>query len=103
MAKMTPFGTTIAHGFLTLSLIPGLTAGLVPLPSGVKMGINYGLDKARFLTPVKVNSRVRARVKVLSAEEKRPGQWLMKQEVAIEIEGESRPALIAETLAMLFF
>ena len=102
MAKLTPFGVTIAHGFLTLSLVASLAAGLLPKIDGVKMGLNYGLDKVRFLTPVKVNQRVRARSKLLAVEEKRPGQLLLKSEVTIEIEGEKRPAMIAETLALLF-
>lgn len=103
LAQKTPFGTTIAHGFLTLSLIPGLVSGLVPIPAGVKMGVNYGSDKVRFLTPVKVNSRVRALVKVLSVEERHASQMLLKQEVTIEIEGETKPALVAVSLGLLFY
>lgn len=102
LAKMTPFGGTIAHGYLTLSLIPFLTAGLLPTMDHVKMGVNYGLNKVRFLTPVKVNSKIRAQTKLLSLEEKRPGQWLLTLEVTIEIEGEDKPAVIAETLALMF-
>lgn len=100
-AKAGAFGTTIAHGFLTLSLLPSLTAGLLAL-DGVEMGVNYGSDKVRFLTPVKVNQRVRAIAKLVSVEEKRPGQWLLKQEITVEIEGEQKPALIAETLMLVF-
>lgn len=102
LAEMTPFGTTIAHGFLTLSLVPMLAGPLTPKVEGVKMGINYGLNKLRFLTPVKVDQRVRARSKLLGAEEKRAGQLLIKSEITIEIEGEQRPAMIAETLTLLF-
>ncbi|MAL78328.1 MAG: hypothetical protein CMN55_04350 [Sneathiella sp.] len=99
-AKETPFGATIAHGFLTLSLLAYLVPQIQPKIDGIKMGINYGLDKLRFLQPVKVNSEIRAKIKILSIEEKRPGQYLTKTEVTIEIKGEDKPALIAEWLGM---
>ena len=100
-AAQTPFGTTIAHGFLTLSLLAMLSnqGGGVKLENAV-MGINYGLDKVRFINPVKVDSRIRARFELASAEEKRPGQYLLKHNVTVEIEGEDKPALIAEWLGM---
>ena len=102
-AKMTPFGGTIAHGFLTLSLLPRLAAEAdMPRPEGVKMGVNYGGNKVRFLTPVKSGSRVRGRFKLLDIEEKRPGQWQQTQEFTVEIEGESKPALIAEWISQFF-
>lgn len=101
-AKETPFGSTIAHGFLTLSLLVPLIADIQPKIAGVKMGINYGLDKVRFLQPVKVDSEIRGKVKILSVEEKRPGQFLTKTEVTIEIKGEAKPALIAEWLGMSY-
>ena len=102
-AKMTPFGGTIAHGFLTLSLLPRLAAEAdMPRPEGVKMGVNYGGNKVRFLTPVKSGSRVRGRFKLLDLEEKRPGQWQQTQEFTVEIEGESKPALIAEWISQFF-
>ncbi len=91
---------TIAHGFLTLSLLPMLTSGISGVKS-VSRGINYGANKLRFTNMVPVNSRVRARVKLLSAEEK-AGGMLFTSEVSIEIEGNDRPALIAETLTLLF-
>lgn len=101
-AAMTPFGGTIAHGFLTLSLLPYfLESSSVPI-EGTLMGINYGTDKVRFLQPVKVGSRIRARTVLAAAEEKRPGQWLVKQTVTIEIEDEDKPAMVADAL-MLFF
>lgn len=101
-AAMTPFGGTIAHGFLTLSLLPHfLEAASVPV-AGTLMAINYGTDKVRFLQPVKVGQRVRARSVLASAEEKRPGQWLLKQNVTVEIEGEEKPAMVAEFLMMFF-
>jgi acyl dehydratase len=102
-AKMTPFGTTIAHGFLTLSLIPVLRAESdCPRPDGVKMGVNYGGNKVRFLAPVKSGKRVRAHFKLLELAEKRPGQWQETMETTIEIEGEDKPALIAEWISQFF-
>src|SRR5690554_5687266 len=103
-ARQTPFGGTIAHGYLTVSLLPHLQTsidGLV-VPKGLKMGMNYGFDKLRFMAPVKVNSRIRARAKLISADERRLGQWLLKFEYTIEIEGEDKPAVLAEWLLMYF-
>jgi acyl dehydratase len=99
-AAQTPFGTTIAHGFLTMSLmvIMGYEAS-IKLENSV-MGINYGFDKLRFINPVKVGSRIRGRFVLLSAEEKKPNHYLLKHEVTVEIEGEEKPALIAEWLGM---
>jgi acyl dehydratase len=103
MAKMTPFGQTIAHGFLTLSLMPLLSAKAhLPHLDGVKMGVNYGSDKLRFLAPVKSGKRVRAHFKLSSFEEKRPGQIQQSQEVTVEIEGEDKPALICEWISQVF-
>lgn len=103
-AKATPFGCTIAHGFLTLSLLTYLQESIEGMisPAGLKMGMNYGFDKVRFLAPVKVNSRIRSVAKVLSITEKKPGQLLVNTEFTIEIEGEEKPALIAEWLLMYF-
>ena len=100
-AAETPFGATIAHGFLTLSLLSKLSSmnGGVKLKNSV-MGINYGLDKVRFVSPVKVNSRIRARFELVSAEEKKPKHYLLKHNVTVEIEGVGKPALIAEWLGM---
>ncbi len=100
LAAQTPFGTTIAHGFLTLSLITRMCAEFMLVPEGAVMGINYGLDKVRFLTPVKVGSRVRARATVRDVTERSVGQWLVKYEVVVEIEGEPKPALVAEWLGV---
>lgn len=102
-AAMTPFGGTVAHGFLTLSLMPLLNS-LTPQPriEGVKMGVNYGGNKVRFLTPVRSGSRVRGRFKTLELVEKRPGQWQQTVEFSIEIEGQDKPALIAEWISQLF-
>lgn len=93
-------GGPIAHGFLTLSLIPHLSAGLMPV-SGVTRGINYGSDKVRFTNMVRVGKRVRLRQKLLSAEPKAGGMQI-KNECTIEIEGEDRPALVAETITVLY-
>jgi acyl dehydratase len=100
-ASQTPFGTTIAHGFLTLSLLPHLVSGLGAGMEGAVMGLNYGFDKIRFLAPVKVDSRVRARVKLADVQEKAPKQYLVKQEITVEIENEAKPALVAEWLTMV--
>ena len=103
-ARATPFGGTIAHGFLTLSLMP-LLASKVPDAlriAGVKMGVNYGGNKVRFLTPVRSGKRVRGRFKLLSFEEKRPGQWQQIVEFTVEIEGETKPAMIAEWISQIF-
>ncbi len=104
MAKMTPFGGTIAHGFLTLALLPyfqTMMPGLI-MPEGLKMAMNYGFEKIRFLAPVKVDSRVRGTAKLLEATEKKPGQWLFKLEFNVEIENETKPALTSEWLLMYF-
>ena len=99
-AGESPFGVTIAHGFLTLSLLPHLGSGVKLLPAGTKVEINYGTDKVRFLAPVPVDSRVRARVALSDVTERRPGQFLIKRMVTVEIEGTDRPALVAETLTL---
>jgi acyl dehydratase len=98
-ARQTPFGGTIAHGFLTLSLIGGMMPDGSLLIEGATMGVNYGFDKVRFLAPVPSGRRIRARHKLLGVEEK-PGGVLIRLEVAIEIEGESKPAVIAEWLGL---
>lgn len=101
-AAKTPFGGTIAHGFLTLSLIPKLIEDILVLPQGLKMVVNYGLDSVRFIQPVKVDSRVRLKVKLGEVAEKKPGQWLLKAIATLEIEGEEKPAYIAESLSLCF-
>ena len=103
-AAQTPFGGTIAHGFLTLSLLSAMTYDAVPPLEGVVMGVNYGFDKLRFLAPVPAGSKVRGRFKLLSAEDKGPmgggTRWLLKHEVTVEIQAAEKPALIAEWLGM---
>jgi acyl dehydratase len=101
-AKASPFGGTIAHGFLTLSLLTHLLSEPMVVPKNTAMTINYGSDKVRFLKPVAVGQRIRAKQQLLEAIEKKPGQWLMKMNVTVEIEGEETPALIAEILFMHF-
>lgn len=104
MAKMTPFGGTIAHGFLTLSLIPVLSekAG-IDKPDGLLMALNYGGNKVRFLTPVRAGKRVRAHFKLLEMNEKSPGRWQQVMEITMEIEGETKPAYVAEWISQLYF
>jgi acyl dehydratase len=103
-AAQTPFGGTIAHGFLTLSLMPLLSSKVPDAPrlANAKMGVNYGGNKVRFLTPVRSGSRVRGRFKLLSFEEKRPGQFQQTTEFTVEIEGQDKPALIAEWISQVF-
>lgn len=102
-AAQGPFGTTIAHGFLTLSMLAYfLQNGVgVDVPNRT-MGVNYGFDKVRFLQPVKVGSRIRAKAVVLEAAEKNPGQFLFKLDITVEIEGQDKPAIKAEWLSMIF-
>ncbi len=101
-AAAGPFGSTIAHGFLTLSLIPGLTSGTWAQGLGLHSTLNYGLDRVRFLTPVRAGSRIRNRLRLVSAEPKGSGRTLLAFENTVEIDGEDKPALIASTLAMAF-
>lgn len=102
-AKMTPFGGTIAHGFLTLSMIPYLSANSnLPKVEGVKMGVNYGGNKTRFIAPVRVGKRIRGHWKLVELVEKRPGQWQQTHEITMEIEGEDKPALITEWIMQFF-
>ena len=102
LAKQTPFGGTIAHGLLTLSMIGGLCTSMQVYMQGIQMGLNYGFNKVRMISPVKTGSRIRGRFTLKSMEQKAPKQWLQTTEVVIEIEGEAKPALIAEWLAMQF-
>ncbi len=99
--KESPFGGPVAHGYLTLSLIAGLTGDMNIMPEGAVAVINYGLDKARFLTPVAVGSKVRMHVKLSSFEQKPNGHFMMKTENTIEIENAEKPALIAESLLLV--
>lgn len=99
-AGQTPFGTTIAHGFLTLSMLSRFAADVTLVLEGVKMGVNYGFDKVRLSAPVKSGKRIRGNFTLMSAKERMPGQWALKYAVRVEIEGEEKPALVAEWLTM---
>ena len=101
-AAQTPFGGTIAHGFLTLSLLSQMAAHVMLVPDTTRMGVNYGFDKIRFIAPVRSGKRVRGRFTLASAEEKRPGQWQFLHNVTVEIEGESKPALTADWIGLIF-
>ncbi|TMJ18061.1 MAG: MaoC family dehydratase [Alphaproteobacteria bacterium] len=101
-AAKTPFGGTIAHGFLTLSLLSRMAADAMLRPGDAKMGVNYGFEKVRFLSPVRSGSRVRGRFVLRSFDEKRPGQYQFVHTVTVEIEGGDKPALIADWIGMVF-
>jgi len=101
-AAQAPFGGTVAHGFLTLSLLSRMGAEAMLLPEGAAMAVNYGLDRVRFIAPVRSGSRVRGRFVLDSVEQKAPGQWLMRHQVTVEIEGADKPALTALWLTLIF-
>lgn len=101
-AARTPFGGTIGHGFLSLSMLSRMAAEAMLVPDSIKMAVNYGLDRVRFIAPVKSGKRIRGRFRLDSVEEKAPGQLLMRHTVTVEIEGEEKPALTAEWLGLLF-
>ena len=101
-AAAVGFGGTIAHGFLTLSLLSRFAADAMLRPESIKMGVNYGFEKVRFLAPVRAGKRVRGRFVLASFEEKRPGQHQFVHHVTVEIEGEEKPALIADWIGMIF-
>ena len=100
-AREAPTGTTIAHGFLTLSLMAALSYELVGVPEGIHSSLNYGLDRLRFLAPVPAGAQVRLRCSLTGFEEKSPGRFLMRRSNAMEIEGSDKPALVADSLTML--
>lgn len=99
-ARQTPFGTTIAHGFLTLSLLVHLCLDFIPKLEDTRLMVNYGFDKVRFIAPVKVGSRIRAHGRLSRVDERKPGQFLLGVDVEVEIEGEAKPALVAEWLSL---
>jgi acyl dehydratase len=101
-AGRTPFGGTIAHGFLSLSMLSRMAAEGMLVPDDIKMAVNYGLDRVRFIAPVKSGKRVRGRFRLDSVEEKAAGQLLLRHTVTVEIEGEEKPALTAEWLGLIF-
>ena len=102
----SPFGSPIAHGYLTLSLVPYLTESVNPdkprFPN-IKMGVNYGLNKVRFPSPVKVGSRIRSRTSLVSFEEVRGNGIQMINQITIEVEGEQKPCCVAETVSRFYF
>lgn len=106
-AQLSPYKVTVAHGFLTLSMVVHLGASVPPIApeayKGVVMGVNYGLDKVRFPNPVKVDSRIRARRTLAAAELKNPTTIQVKQIVTVEIEGEAKPGCVAEQLTRLIY
>jgi acyl dehydratase len=99
-AKATPFGGTIAHGFLTLSLLVHLCLPFIPELANRKLIVNYGFDKVRFAAPVRVGKRIRAQAKLGEVSERKPGNVVMRVDVTVEIEGEDKPALLAEWLSL---
>ncbi|MBI1393189.1 MAG: Nodulation protein N [Alphaproteobacteria bacterium] len=101
-AAATPFGGAIAHGFLTLSMLSKLASECVLRLDGVKMGVNYGFEKVRMMSPVRAGKRIRGRFVLAEADERGPGQWRFKYNVKVEIEDEEKPALIAEWVTMQF-
>ena len=99
-AAHSPFGGTIAHGFLTLSLLSYLNAQNLIVPEGLLMVINYGSNKIRYLQSVSVGEKIRSRQKLLVVSQKKPGQWMVKSIVTVEIENKKKPAMIAEILTL---
>lgn len=99
-AKATPFGGTIAHGFLTLSLLAKMGFEVAPMLDGLVAAVNYGFDKVRFLQPVRAGQRVRGRFKLADVAERDAGRWVIRYTVNVEIEGEQRSALIADWLCV---
>lgn len=102
LAEQTPFGGTVAHGLLTLSLLPQMAYSVIPDVKDTKFGVNYGYNRIRFVAPVKNGKRIRGRFTLKSVEETRPGQLVNTYNVTVEIEGEERPAVSAEWVTMLF-
>jgi len=101
-AARTPFGGTVAHGFLTLSLLSRMAADAILRPETFRMGVNYGFEKVRFIAPVRSGKRVRGRFRLERFEEKSPGQWQFVHNVTVEIEDEDKPALIADWIGLIF-
>ena len=101
-AAKTPFGGTIAHGFLTLSLLSQMAGQVTLRPEGAKMGVNYGFERVRFMAPVRAGKRVRGRFRLARFEERQTGQWQFVHNVTVEIEGEDKPALIADWIGLVY-
>jgi acyl dehydratase len=101
--KETAFGTTIAHGFLTMSLLSIMSYEVMPVIAGTTMGVNYGFDKLRFISPVRSGKRVRGRFVLAEAKLRKPNELLSRTNVTVEIEGEDKPALVADWLGLIYF
>jgi acyl dehydratase len=101
-AGRTPFGSTVAHGFFTLALLPQMAEDVMYFPESLTMSLNYGLERLRFIAPVRPGKRIRASFTLKSMEEKHPGQWQFLHNVVVEIEGENKPALIADWIGYIF-
>src|SRR6202034_767939 len=101
--RETAFGTTIAHGFLTMSLMSIMSYEVMPVIEGTAMGVNYGFDKLRFISPVRSGSRVRGRFALAEAKLRKPTELLSRTNVTVEIEGEAKPALVADWIGLIYF
>ena len=101
--KETAFGTTIAHGFLTMSLLSIMSYEVMPMIAGTTMGVNYGFDKLRFISPVRSGKRVRGRFVLAEAKLRKPNELQSRTNVTVEIEGEDKPALVADWLGLIYF
>jgi acyl dehydratase len=101
--RETSFGTTIAHGFLTMSLLSIMSYEVMPAVAGATMGVNYGFDKLRFISPVRSGSRVRGRFSLAEARLRKPNELLSRTNVSVEIEGEEKPALVADWIGLIYF
>ena len=101
--KETPFGTTVAHGFLTMSLMSIMSYEVMPVIEGTTMGVNYGFDKLRFMSPVRAGSRVRGRFTLMEAKLRKPTELLSRTNVTVEIEGEAKPAVVADWIGLIYF
>lgn len=101
--RETAFGTTIAHGFLTMSLLSIMSYEVMPVIAGTTMGVNYGFDKLRFISPVRAGKRVRGRFVLAEAKLRKPNELQSRTNVTVEIEGEDKPALVADWLGLIYF
>jgi acyl dehydratase len=101
--KETSFGTTIAHGFLTMSLLSIMSYEVMPVVEGTTMSVNYGFDRLRFISPVRSGSRVRGRFTLTEASLRKPKELLSRTSVSVEIEGEQKPALAADWIGLIYF
>ena len=101
--RETPFGSTVAHGFLTVSLLSVFSYEALPSINGAKRGVNYGFDRLRFISPVRAGSRLRGRFTLAEARMRAPDELLSRTSVSVEIEGESKPALVADWIGLVYF